>query len=272
MKPGAPARLKMKDLERATGVGREAVRYYIREGLLPEPHRPGRNVAWYDQSFVERIQLIKQLQERRFLPLRVIKSIVAGDSPPSIVEQGALAALDGRLPPAADLALEPPPEQLAALAARTGVPIDEIQTLAANEAITLVTRGGKVWLEGPSIQLVELWARLRAAGFTAESGFGPEKARLYVDMVRWLAREELREFTHAFAGRVGADELVRLAEEGIRLGSEMIALLRRAALLRFVAEGNPAVSGNRTDSPQRGHRAERPPPRRSDRPDRRRSR
>ena len=39
-------RLKMKDLERTTGVGREAIRFYIREGLLPEPERPSRNVAW----------------------------------------------------------------------------------------------------------------------------------------------------------------------------------------------------------------------------------
>ena len=43
-------RMRMRDLERATGVGRETIRFYIREGLLPEPERPGRNVAWYDAS------------------------------------------------------------------------------------------------------------------------------------------------------------------------------------------------------------------------------
>ena len=64
--------LKMKDLERATGVGRETIRFYIREGLLPEPARPGRNVAWYDGAFIERIQLIKELQQKRFLPLHAI--------------------------------------------------------------------------------------------------------------------------------------------------------------------------------------------------------
>ena len=47
--------MKMQDLERATGVGRETIRFYIREGLLPQPERPNRNVAWYDESFVERI-------------------------------------------------------------------------------------------------------------------------------------------------------------------------------------------------------------------------
>ena len=84
----APAtrRLKMRDLERATGVGRESIRFYIREGLLPEPERPGRNVAWYDESFIERIRLIKELQQKRFLPLQVIKAIVNSDEPPAADE------------------------------------------------------------------------------------------------------------------------------------------------------------------------------------------
>lgn len=233
------ARLKMKDLERASGVGRESIRFYIREGLLPEPRRPGRNVAWYDESFVERIRLIKELQHNRYLPLRVIKAIVAGDAPPSAVEVEALATLDGRLP--ATGAAEPPAaprERLSALAARTGVPARDVRELADAGAMTIVTEDGDQWVEGAGVRMVELWARYRAAGFTTERGFGPDKVRLYVDMVRWLARDELREFTKGLAGRVGADELARMAEEGIRLGSEVIALLRRAALLRFIAQGN----------------------------------
>jgi DNA-binding transcriptional MerR regulator len=92
----------MRELERATGVGRETIRYYIREGLLPEPERPGRNVAWYDPSFVERITLIKELQQKRFLPLHVIKTILAGpEATPSRNEVQALLELDGKLFPAA---------------------------------------------------------------------------------------------------------------------------------------------------------------------------
>ena len=32
--------MKMKELEDRSGIGRETIRYYIREGLLPEPERP----------------------------------------------------------------------------------------------------------------------------------------------------------------------------------------------------------------------------------------
>ena len=78
---GGHARSRCRTSSARPGVGRETIRFYIREGLLPEPERPGRNVAWYDESFVERIALIKELQQKRFLPLQVIKAIVAGDAP-----------------------------------------------------------------------------------------------------------------------------------------------------------------------------------------------
>ena len=101
-------RLKMQDLERATGVGRETIRFYIREGLLPEPERPSRNVAWYDESFVERVALIKELQQKRFLPLHVIKAIVGNDAAPSRDEVRTLLELDGKLFPAVGSAPEMP--------------------------------------------------------------------------------------------------------------------------------------------------------------------
>jgi DNA-binding transcriptional MerR regulator len=84
-------RLKMRDLERLTGVGRETIRYYIREGLLPEPERPSRNVAWYDQRFVDRLALIKELQQKRFLPLHVIRRLVSGERIPPPAEIEAVA-------------------------------------------------------------------------------------------------------------------------------------------------------------------------------------
>jgi DNA-binding transcriptional MerR regulator len=234
----APAdrRLKMKDLERATGVGRESIRYYIREGLLPEPERPGRNVAWYDESFVERIRLIKELQQKRFLPLHVIKAVVGGDAPPTPAEVATLGALEGKLLPAGDAAKAGQREPLAALAQRTGLPIEEIRELAAVEAVRINANDGEEWIEGAGIRVVELWSRFRAAGFTADRGFGANEARLYVDMVRLMAREELRLFTRGLAGTVNDDELVRMATAGIQIGTEMVAILHHQALLAFVAD------------------------------------
>src|SRR5215470_13833884 len=257
-------RLKMKDLERATGVGRESIRFYIREGLLPEPERPGRNVAWYDESFVERIRLIKELQQKRYLPLQVIKAIVNGDAPPSPGEVRTLGALEGKLPPAGDAALAGRREPLAALAKRTGLPVREIRELAAIESIEIVTTADGASVEGVGIRVVELWGRFRVAGFTAERGFRTEQMRLYVDVVNLLAREELRRFSKGLTGQVTDAELVRMAEEGIRLGSEVLALFRHAALLRFIARRDESMEQRRpvASHPNSNRPTRRPSPKR----------
>ena len=45
-------------------------------GCCREPVKTSRNMAYYPPEFVERIRLIKQLQEERFMPLRVIKELL----------------------------------------------------------------------------------------------------------------------------------------------------------------------------------------------------
>ncbi|MBI3767616.1 MAG: MerR family transcriptional regulator [Deltaproteobacteria bacterium] len=241
------ARMKMKDLERAAGVGRETIRFYIREGLLPEPHRPSRNVAWYDVSFVERLALIKELQQKRFLPLHVIRSIVGAETPPSRDEIRTLLELDGKLFPAVAGAPEPAADRLNDVARRVGIPAREILEFAATGMIEVVPRDGDQWLEEPAIRMVELWAKLREAGFDHHLGFGAASFRVYAEFVRWLAREELRLFTQGVTGRVTPEVSARMAEAGINCMNQMVALLRKATLLRYIAEGNvPTESAETT--------------------------
>ena len=68
--------LKMSELAERSGVSAGTIKHYLREGLLGEGAdivRTSRNMAYYPPDYVERIQLIKRLQEERFMPLRVIK-------------------------------------------------------------------------------------------------------------------------------------------------------------------------------------------------------
>ncbi len=238
----AVKRLKMKDLERATGVGREAIRYYIREGLLPEPERPERNVAWYDAAFVERILLIKRLQSERFLPLSVIKGIVGDGRELSERETRALNALDGHLVPASERMLPHAPETLPRLAKRLGLPLAELRDLAAAGAVEIVVRDGKQCLEGSSVAIAESWASVRAAGFDERLGFGAQDAGLYVEVVQWLAREELRRFGGRVAATVDAETARRMARDGIERINELLGRLRETALLRMIAAGVPTTS------------------------------
>ena len=60
--------LKMSEPAERSGVSAGTIKHYPREGLLPEPVKTSRNMAYYLPDFVERIRLIKRLQEERFMP------------------------------------------------------------------------------------------------------------------------------------------------------------------------------------------------------------
>ena len=74
--------LKMSELAERSGVSPGTIRYYLREGLLGDGEdivRTSRNMAYYPPHYVERIALIKRLQEERFMPLRVIRGALRED-------------------------------------------------------------------------------------------------------------------------------------------------------------------------------------------------
>ncbi|MBT6613032.1 MAG: MerR family transcriptional regulator, partial [Deltaproteobacteria bacterium] len=53
--------MKISELVKSTGVSKETIHYYIREGLLRKPRKTGRNVAQYGEEYVEQIRTIKAL-------------------------------------------------------------------------------------------------------------------------------------------------------------------------------------------------------------------
>ena len=72
----------MSELAERSGVSAGTIKHYLREGLLgdgDEIVRTSRNMAYYPPDFVERIRLIKRLQEERFMPLRVIRGMMVSE-------------------------------------------------------------------------------------------------------------------------------------------------------------------------------------------------
>ena len=67
--------MRMAELVRESGIPRETIHYYLREGLLPEPTRSGRTRATYDERHLERLRAIRYLREEKFLPIAVIRSM-----------------------------------------------------------------------------------------------------------------------------------------------------------------------------------------------------
>ena len=71
--------MRMAELALRSGVSRETIHFYLREGLLPRPRKAGRTVAYYDDDHLSRLKLIRTLREEKYLPLAVIRRLL--DSP-----------------------------------------------------------------------------------------------------------------------------------------------------------------------------------------------
>ena len=67
-KPQKDRLLRIGQLANMAGVSAPTIKHYVKEGLLPRPVKTSRNMAYYDESCVERINLIKRIQKERFLP------------------------------------------------------------------------------------------------------------------------------------------------------------------------------------------------------------
>lgn len=83
--------LKIGEIAKKSGVPPSTIRYYVRQGLLPEPTKVNKSMAYYDEGCIEKIQAIRHLQEKKYFPLAVIRNILRRmDDGLSLVEAEAI--------------------------------------------------------------------------------------------------------------------------------------------------------------------------------------
>jgi DNA-binding transcriptional MerR regulator len=68
--------LRMNELTRATGLPKSTILHYLHQGLLPEPVKTSRNMAYYDPECIDRIKFIQHLQRHHRLSLFEIKRMM----------------------------------------------------------------------------------------------------------------------------------------------------------------------------------------------------
>ena len=214
----------MQELSKKTGVPPGTIRYYIGEGLLPKPIKTHRNMAYYDEGYVRRIKLIKELQEKRYLPLSIIKQMLEqSESSMETEEVKTLLDLEGKLFKNISNLPEFEPPNPKELSRRTGVDIEFIEQL---EEMGVISRNAYDLYDEDCVSIVEILVKLREAGYTDEIGFGSDHIRMYKEMIEVLARQEVRMFSRAVTGKLTFEEMTEMAEAGINLLNSLIGILR----------------------------------------------
>jgi DNA-binding transcriptional MerR regulator len=210
---------KMKDLCELTGLPRQVIHFYIQQGLVPGGVKTGRNMAYYGPQHVERVQLVRQLQHERFLPLKAIKALLDGQEESFTASQRVmllgvkerlehtLVREEGREPGAQPISVDE-------LLARTGVPREDLDRAIELGFVATRTIGGREVMAADQSWLLEVWGELRAAGVSRELGFVVDDLAIYEEAIGAL-------FTH---------EVMLVASRVQNLPPERVATLLERAL------------------------------------------
>ncbi len=208
--------LRMGELAEASGVPAPTIKHYLREGLLPEPVKTSRNMAYYPPEFVDRIKLIKRLQEERFLPLKAIKNVL--DEDPDRAE--AMLELGDQILDRA-LAGERSRTSAAEVRKRYGVPREVLDRLAELEVLTPNSRG-----YSPSdVTIIEAISRFRAGGYDEQIGFTVYDTLRYKSALEELVRQEVDVVMERLAGEVPTERVVEMLEVGAQPLKDLIGAL-----------------------------------------------
>jgi DNA-binding transcriptional MerR regulator len=216
MSSSSPARpgLKMSELADASGVSTGTIKHYLREGLLGgegEVVRTSRNMAWYPPDFVERIRLIKRLQEERFMPLRLIRDALEQDP----ARLRALVEEEDRILEAATPDRPRVPRE--ELLARCDLPANVLERLEEIGVLTPTAEG----YDPDDVTIVESIVRFRAGGYEEAIGFTVYDTLRYREALVPLVREEVRTLLDRLAGEVEPEHAVEI----IRAGAEPLRQL-----------------------------------------------
>ena len=219
----------MSELAERSGVSPGTIRYYLREGLLGEGEdivRTSRNMAYYPPGYVERIALIKRLQEERFMPLRVIRGRAARGP-----RAGARADRARGPHPRARAGQRRGPQRASRARSpreRYGVPRNVLDRLAEIGVLTPNQRG----YDHDDLKIIEAIASVPRGRLRG----GARLHRLRhaaLPRARWSrsSQEEVRALLDRLAGEVDVERAMEIVAAGVEPLRELIGAMHSKLLL-----------------------------------------
>ncbi|MBK5110405.1 MAG: MerR family transcriptional regulator [Thermoleophilia bacterium] len=218
--------LRMSELVEASGAPGATIKHYLREGLLPEPVKTSRNMAYYLPETVDRIGLIKRLQEERYMPLKAIRSVLDEEGPE---RARALLEVEDRILERA-LARERTRTSVAEVRRTYGVPDEVLDRLAEIEILEPNSKG-----YSPSdVTIIEAISRFRTSGYDEKIGFTVYDTLRYKRALEALVKEEVDVLMERLEGEMPPDRAVELIEAGAEPLRDLIAAIHTRLMVEEV--------------------------------------
>ncbi len=218
--------LRMSELAERSGVSAGTIKHYLREGLLgtdDEVVRTSRNMAYYPVEFVDRVRLIKRLQEERFMPLRVIRDLIGSDP-----ERAArLIELEDRILEQAIEARETRRVSRTKVRETYAMPQNVLERLEDIGVLSPTARG----YDADDVAIIEAISRFRAGGYEEAIGFTVYDTLRYRHALEPLVDEEVRVLLDRLAGKVAVERAVEIISSGAEPLRDLIGAMHSKLLL-----------------------------------------
>ena len=211
--------MKISELAKRTGIPKETIHYYIREGVLRKPRKTGRNIADYSESYVEQIRIIKGLQDNYFLPLSVIKKIIKHQKTQSLSEKSSFQFLSEYFKPL-DRLLTSDITGREAFREATGLSRKWLAKMEEWAVITAEIKDGHSVYSQDDVILGRLLVDMDRIGFGPKDDYDPEDIKRISDFVREYVATSQKGYYQSNLERLNSKELI---EKGIKF-TEIMSL------------------------------------------------
>jgi DNA-binding transcriptional MerR regulator len=213
--------LKMAELAERSGVSPATIKHYLREGLLgaeDQVVKTSRNMAYYPPDFVDRLKLIRQLQEERYMPLRVIREVLDQEW---VLQAAVRDRESARVP-------------RSAIEAR--LPAEVLDRLADIGVLTPTAEG----YDTEDVRIIDAIARFRAGGFDERLGFTVYETLRYREALQPLVEQEVESLLDRLTGEDRAADIIAAGAEPLR---ELVGAMHSKLLLGELNRRRSAAAG-----------------------------
>ncbi len=224
----------MRDLTAGAQLTRQAIHFYIAEGLLPPPVSSGRNMAVYSEEHLQRLQWIQKLQREHFLSLNAIKSVLNGEDIAAFSpeQKQVLRRVRDELPAWA----RSPRQGEVPVADLIGPNVSEGEIIELAEAglITVHGSGASRRISQADSEIVDCFVSLKQAGATRERGYHPAHLATIDHALDGLVRQLAQIYTARWQDAPVKDAVAFL-EAVIPIDERLMAILLRKKLRELIA-------------------------------------
>jgi DNA-binding transcriptional MerR regulator len=198
--------MRIGELVKHTGVPKETIHFYIREGLIRKPRRSGTHTADYTAAHVERVLLIKELRDCFFLPISEIKKILKQNRTQSPSDQ-AVSDLHNKYFRPLDRLLATDVIGREAFREATGIGRKWLAVMEDWGIITAHPKNGEPVYSRDDLIIGRLMVDMDRLGFGPKDGYDPEELKRIADFIRRFVRSSHRDYYQRNLERLSSTEL-----------------------------------------------------------------